>query len=181
MAAEPTPAFVTNSVSVQNHGTLFWAAPAGWDYIPPKADATGRSPAMFKLAAAGGQPSLLFTVCWDEFGPKKLSPTDAELAGMVQTVGAAQFAPDSVEKSVALINFAGDAVHGSYASFTDRKLAATAAKDVPKTEARVLTIGTFRAGHLWGKFMLFADGKDGGQFNEALAVVKSLRDAPDGK
>jgi hypothetical protein len=29
--------------------------------------------------------------------------------------------------------------------------------------------------------MLFADGKDGGQFNEALAVVKSLRDAPDGK
>ena len=168
----------TNSLLVQNHGTLSWATPAGWKYTPPRADPAGISPAYFLLQGPDGHPSLLVTVLWDGIGPKKLSPTDGELADMVKKAAEEKFIPSSVEKELGLSPFAGGRAHGHYASFTDLKYAGKEAKDVPPTEFRVATIGAFRAGGLWGNFTLYTNAKDGPQLEQGLAVVKSFGGTP---
>ena len=130
---------------------------------------------MFRLRAPGGHPTLLFLVFWDDFGPRKLSPTDPQLAALVKSGGEQEYVADSVEKESHQLTFSNDHIHGSYASFTDIRFVGKEAKDVPAEESRVATVGTFRAGRLWGKFTLLTDAKDGPAFDPALAVVKSLQ------
>ena len=172
---------VTNSVLVQNHGTLTWFAPAGWEYTPPQADILGTMPASFRLRAPDGQPSLMVTVFWDGFGPKKLNPSDAELADLLKKGAEVKFAPGSVEKEVRFTPLAGDRMRGNFVSFTDAKFADTDLRDIPPGEARNATIGMFRTGNLWGNFTLLSTAKEGEQFDQALAVVKSFSGTPVGK
>lgn len=173
-----SPSATTNSVLVQNHGTLSWVVPAGWEYTPPRADPTGTIPAFFRLRSPAGQPSLMVTVCWDGFGPKKLSPSGEELVEMLKHGAEEKFVPTSVEKEVHPVALAGDRMWGTYVSFTDLKFADMDVKDIPTTESRHATIGMFRTGNLWGNFTLFSNAKDGAQFDQALAVVKSFVGTP---
>ncbi len=173
-----SPSATTNSVLVQNQGTLSWVVPAGWEYTPPRADPAGTLPAFFRLRSAAGQPSLMVTVFWDGFGPKKLSPSAEELTDMLKQGAETKFVPTSVEKEVHPLPLAGDRMWGRYVSFTDLKFADMDVRDIPPTESRVATIGMFRTGNLWGNFTLFSNAKEGAQFDQALAVVKSFGGTP---
>ncbi len=173
-----TPSVTTNSVLVQNHGTLSWVVLAGWEYTPPRADPSGAMPATFRLRSPAGQPSLIVTVFWDGFGPKKFSPSDKEMADLVKKNAEEKYAPSSVEKEVHLTPLAGARMRGNFISFTDSQFADKEPKDIPAGEARNATIGMFRSGNLWGNFTMLTNAKEGEQFDQALAVVKSFSGIP---
>ena len=44
-----------------------------------------------------------------------------------------------------------------------------------------MTVGMFRSGPLWGNFTLMTNDKDGDEFREAMALVKSFRGAAPAK
>ena len=175
--APPAGAARPGALPIPGHGTLMWSSPAGWEYTPPLIDASGKSPMNLRLRAPDGRPTVLLTVFWDGFGTNKLKPTLDTLEASLRTSASNQFIPESIEKTVTIRRHDTESVQARFATFTDSALAAST-KPVPPDESRHATLGTFRAGGLWGNFMLMTNDTDGPEFRAALDVIKTLGSAP---
>ena len=163
---------VTNSLAIHGHGTLTWAAPATWEHTAPSPAAPPDAPMAFRWRAPGNHPTVLVSVAWDGIAGNKGKPDGAMLAVLVKTFAEKQYAAQSVEKAAKVETVKSDAVTVSYASFTDPKFIA---KEPPPDETRNMTVGMFRSGPLWGNFTLMTNDKDGDEFREGMALVRSLR------
>ena len=163
--------FVTNSLSIPEHGILLVKAPAGWSFVR-KGVANSAGPRTAALHSADGKTSVQVTLFWDGFGPNQLKPNAAKMAEMVKAAAQAQYAPGSVEKKVELEKLKGTEVSGSFARFTD---AQWVGKELPPNEFSHVASGMVRIEDLWGNFTILTDDKDGPHFKEGLAVIESLR------
>ena len=173
----PAGAARTGTLPIAGHGTLTWSTPAGWEYTPPLIDASGKSPLNLRLRAPSGRPTILLTVFWDGFGTNQLKPTLNTLEASLRTSASNQFIPESLEKTVTTRRLDMEFVQARFATFTDSILAAST-KPIAAEESRHATLGTFRAGPLWGNFMLMTNDADGPEFRAALEVIKTLRATP---
>ena len=173
--AAPPPAAQPASLPVIGHGALQWSRPAGWDYTPPRVDPSGKAPLSFRLQGPGARPTLLVTVMWDGFGTNALKPTLERLEAELKHVATNDFLGHSLEKTVTVRTIETPSLRARYATFTD---AALSGKPLPAGETRNATLGAFRTGVLWGRFMLMTNDADGEEFRAALHVIQSLRAAP---
>ena len=173
--AAPTTNAQPASLPVPGHGTIQWSQPPGWFYTPPAIDPAGKAAFDFRLQGPGGRPTVLVTVKWDGFGTNKLKPTLDQLEGELRQVAKDEFVNRSVEKVVTVRRFESPLLGLRHATFTD---AAFPGKPVPAGESRHATLGTFRTGTLWGRFMLMTNDADGDEFKSSLQIIESLRAAP---
>ena len=173
LVAEPaTLQFKTNSAAVHQHGTLSWTVPAAWTDTGADGTPPPTAPITLRFRAPGNRPTVLLAVFWDGIGAQQAKPGAELFPVLVKALAEKQYAAGSVEKTAKVETFKDDTVAVSYASFTDLKFTG---KEPPPDETRNITVGMFRCGHLWGNFTLLTNDKDGDEFKQAMAVVKSLR------
>ncbi len=173
--AAPTGPAQPASLPVIGHGSIQWSQPAGWNYTPPRIDPEGRTPLNFRLQGPGGHPTLLVTVMWDGIGTNALKPTLERLESELKQAATNDFIGRSLEKFVTVRTVETVSLRARYATFTD---AALSGKPLPPGETRNATLGTFRTGELWGRFMLMTNDADGDEFRSSLQVIQSLRATP---
>ncbi len=169
---------VTNSLAIHGHGTLTWAAPATWEHTPPPSAASSDAPVASRWRAPGNHPTVLVSIAWDGIAGNPGKPDGPILAVLVKAFAEKRYAAGSVEKTAKVETVTNGTTIISYASFTDPQFVA---KDPPPEETRHMTVGMFRSGPLWGNFTLMTNDKDGDEFREAMALVKSFRGAAPAK
>lgn len=165
--ADDTPALTTNSITVDNKGTLQIAAPKDWRF--EQTNIPGGQP-YAALHSPNNSIGLEISIYWDGFGKAESKPTEAQFEQIVSNTCVNGVLQDSVEKKVVLEKLQGPAVSGTFARFTDAHWAQPLKADYPNTAT-----GMFRSGNLWGNFNLVTYDKDGPLFKQGLRVLQSMR------
>jgi hypothetical protein len=163
-------ALTTNSVRVDQKGTLQITAPADWTFAQTN---TPGAPAYAVMYSPSNSIGINMWVYWDGFGKTNTLLTQADFEQIVSNACARSYEPVSVERKTVLEKLQGPAVTGTFARFTEAKWVPMLKDDYPN-----IASGMFRSGNLWGRFNLVTYDKDGPLFKEGLKVLESIRHEP---
>ncbi|HWD92983.1 MAG TPA: hypothetical protein VG938_11625 [Verrucomicrobiae bacterium] len=162
----------TNTIPVDNHGTLEISCPTDWSLIRTNLNLPGK-PVSVELHSLSNTVIVRLTIFWNGFGNEKVKPTEDDMEQSVSNLASRRYLPLSVEKTFTLEKLQGPAVTGPFIRFTDAGWT-----PVMTDEYQNVATGMFRSGNLWGNFDVLTNDKDGPNFKQGLKVVESIRGKP---